>query len=116
MKKLLPCLAVLVVLSVGALPSHATSVWDSIFQSSGYNSKSGSFSSIPTGAILTVEASGNEATAAAYAHASGGGLNLTAYWTGPGGTSYSDRTLYADTVSYELWVSGYGYSFVEIDW
>ena len=116
MKKLFPCATALAVLSFGALASHAGSTWDSIFQSSGTSAKSGSFASIPTGAIVTVEASGNEASAVAYADAYGGGVNLTAYWTGPGGTSYSAFTTYASTISYDLSVSGYGYAFVEIDW
>lgn len=117
MKKLLLCLAVSGLLSIGTSTLCAGSAWDSIFQNSGYQSKGGSFSNIPAGAIVTVEASGNEPSAAAYSSASGGGVSgLTAYWTGSGGTSNSAFTSYADSVSYSLWCSGYSYSFVEIDW
>lgn len=117
MKKLLPCIAVITMLSAGALQSSAGSFFDEVYLSSGYNSKSGSVPSVPAGANVVVEASGNSANAAAYAYAYGGGVyGLTAYVTGDIGTSYNQLTSYADTISYNLWVSDYGYAFVEIDW
>lgn len=117
MKKLLVCFSILALASIGTSVATAGDDFDTVSITSGYQSKNGSFSGVPSGAQVLVEASGNEASASAYASADGGGVSgLTAYWTGPGGTTNQAYTTYADTISYQLWASGWSYSLIDIHW
>ncbi len=104
-------------LGVGASVAHGYgSVWDGA-DSWGTTSKSGTFSQIPAGAYVCLEAAAYNGSTA-YAGANGCGVAVELYDDGRmgGGNNYAWTTS-SGTMSYEVWVTGStAYSFVEISW